>query len=49
MEIKPEEKKELKLEVKGYGCYDDCHVYFAHETSIWECGWHDTAETTTFF
>ncbi|WP_155986908.1 hypothetical protein [Paenibacillus durus] len=48
MKINPEKKEELKLDVKGYGCWDDCQVFYAHQTNIASCGWTRTAEASIF-
>ena len=31
-------EKELEVEIKGYGCDDDCEQYF-EKTASKDCGW----------
>lgn len=38
---KPEVDKEVKAEVKGYGCDNDCKEYFP-STAAMKCGWDYT-------
>lgn len=35
---------ELDVEIKGYGCDDDCEQYF-EKASGENCGWHETDNT----
>ncbi|WP_172619637.1 hypothetical protein [Paenibacillus alvei] len=48
MKIKPEQRGELKLDVKGYGCWDDCRVYYADGAYERGCGWDNTAYNNPF-
>lgn len=46
MKIKAAKAKELKIEVNGYGCDDDCDEYFEKKSaSIDKCGWRETDNT----
>jgi hypothetical protein len=48
MKIKPEKREELKLDVKGYGCWTDCRVYYANGANVKGCGWDDTPYQNPF-
>ena len=37
-------EKELEVEIKGYGCDDDCEQYF-EKTASKDCGWKETDNT----
>lgn len=37
-------KDELNVEIKGYGCDDDCQEYFEKKTGE-RCGWWPTDNT----
>lgn len=39
-----EENKEFEIEIKGYGCDDDCEEYF-EKVSGNSCGWQETDNT----
>lgn len=44
---KPEIGKEVKAEVKGYACNNDCHEYLAKKSwAADRCGWQYTPKTT---
>ncbi|WP_161487847.1 hypothetical protein [Paenibacillus glacialis] len=51
MKIKPEQKKEdLKLDVKGNGCWSDCHVYYANNDNSSSCrGWDWTSHDNILY
>lgn len=36
--------QELDIEIRGYGCDDDCEQYF-EKTSSEDCGWEETDNT----
>ncbi|MBD5535890.1 MAG: hypothetical protein HDQ99_09595 [Lachnospiraceae bacterium] len=36
---------ELDVEIKGYGCDDDCEQYFEKTSSVLNCGWQETDNT----
>lgn len=38
-------KKELDIEIKGYGCDDDCEQYFEKANAEMGCGWDETDNT----
>lgn len=46
---KPEAGKELKLEVKGYSCNDDCKEYLPKKNATNGCGWQPTAKDTALW
>jgi hypothetical protein len=48
MKIKPEKREDLKLDVRGYGCWDDCNVYYANASNEYGCGWKKTAYNNPF-
>ncbi|WP_194540751.1 hypothetical protein [Paenibacillus sp. JZ16] len=48
MKINPEKKEDLKLDVKGFGCWNDCNVYYANDTSTYGCGWKPTPHNSWF-
>jgi hypothetical protein len=48
MKINPEKKEELKLDVKGYGCWDDCQVLVSNNPIELGCGWKKTARDSIF-
>jgi hypothetical protein len=45
MKLLPEETN-INIDVYGYSCIDDCHVYYAR---VEGCGWTWTPETCTFW
>jgi len=48
MKIKPDQGKQLKLDVKGYGCWNDCQVLVANNPNALGCGWKKTARDSIF-
>ena len=44
MKIMENKEKELEVEIKGYGCDDDCEQYF-EKTASKNCGWKETDNT----
>jgi hypothetical protein len=46
MTQKPKYDKEIKAEVKGYACYDDCWEYVSKVSyDDGDCGWQWTSKT----
>lgn len=37
--------KNNEVEIQGYGCKDDCDVYYEKSSSYDGCGWGETCET----
>lgn len=48
MKIKPEKRENLKLDVKGLGCWDDCQVFYAQTANEKSCGWEKTPHGNIF-
>lgn len=42
--VQPEYSEPVEVEIKGYGCDDDCQQYFEKTVSL-NCGWKDTDNT----
>ena len=47
LNVKPVIDTDLNVEVKGYGCDDDCDVWFSNANS--SCGWRETTEYCWFW
>lgn len=45
---KPELGKEVKTEVKGYGCLDDCKEYLPNMPAM-PCGWNNTPKDSALW
>lgn len=45
---KPEVGKEVKVEVKGYGCDNDCREYFPNTPTL-KCGWANTPKDNNWW
>lgn len=46
MKVNPKQGKELKLNVNGYGCDDDCDEYYEKVSKDKDgCGWRKTDNT----
>ena len=44
MRVQPTYSDAVELEIKGYGCDDDCQQWFEKTVKL-NCGWKDTDNT----